>query len=183
MRFSIVVLCSMMVLVACGSSSKKDDPTTNTPPNNNNTGGVESPPDVPFTEVDSGTNTAPPTTPPVAPKAPSNQAECIAVCETTYPAAAAKGKALDTSCFLGGVCEHVCNDLKPGTLVKPTEVDGGGCDTVKADSYPITTTSQACSDCLNTTPTCCTQWIAIFSSMDGRALNTCANQCYTNFKN
>lgn len=106
---------------------------------------------------------------------------CIVDCEQKHPKAAAQSKQLDTTCFLAGECEPVCNDLKPGKLYSPTEVDGGGCNTVGADSYPITTTSQECSDCLNTAPSCCAQWIEIFASTEGRALNACTNECYTKF--
>ena len=105
---------------------------------------------------------------------------CISGCGAKYPAADAKNKQLDATCFLGGACESVCNNLKAGKLFEPN-VDAGGCDTASVDSYPITTTSQACSDCLSATATCCAQWISIFGSTDGRALNACSNDCYTKF--
>jgi hypothetical protein len=173
-----------LVLAACSSTPAKDKTTSDpvvtsdvSPPTTTDEGVDASQP----TPVEDGGVVA--TDSGSTPSVPMNQATCISACQAKYPAAEAKNKQLDATCFLGGTCSASCNDLKPGKLFQPTEVDGGGCDTVTPDSYPITTTSQACSDCLNTTPTCCSQWISIFSSTDGRALNTCTNVCYTDFKN
>ncbi len=181
---TITVFALLSCLVACSSVPKEKDKTSESTTPAPGSGSSDDTPtgETPVTGTpvtDGGTPTSD-----SGPKAPANQAECITACEKQHPVATAKNKTLDATCFLGGVCESVCNDLKSGTLVQPTKVDGGvTCDTVTPDSYPITTTSQACSDCLDTTATCCTQWISIFSSTDGRALNTCTNTCFSTFKN
>ncbi len=180
---TIAVLFAVVCLVACGASPTKDkDPESTQVTEVAPTDDVDA--SAPVVAEDSGTTDSAVPVPEkdAAPPPPHNQATCIAACEVQYPKAADKSHQLDATCFLGGSCEPVCNHLKPGPLLEPTVVEGG-CDTVAAKSYPITTTSQACSDCLSTTVTCCTQWTDIFGSTDGRALNACANKCFTDFNN
>lgn len=178
---SIVLSFFLMLAVACSPASKADKPTAasgttdNNPdnpstPNATTDQGGTNPTNTPSTDSDGGS------------KPPSNQAECIAVCEGQYPKAAVKNKSLDSTCMLG-VCSNVCNDLVAGKNFPPdVDADAGVvCDTVKANSFPISTPSAQCSTCLANTPTCCTQWIAIFSSADGQALNGCAVNCFSNF--
>jgi predicted small lipoprotein YifL len=175
----------LIAVAACGSSNKGPDkapspPTDGNAPTTPTTDGMDAAvPEVDgsspaeMSEVDSG------------PKAPTNQAECVATCEAKYPKSAAQNKTLDSTCMLAGTCEPVCNDLIPGKNYEPTVNPDAGvvCDTAKADSYPILTPSAACSTCLASSPVCCNLWIAIFSSTEGKALNACANTCYSSFKN
>ncbi len=174
------ILASFIVLalVACGSSKEAKDSTPSDPTNpaDPNTP-QEQDPTTPSTEGPDGSSVD------AGPKAPSNQAECIVACEGQHPTSAKLNHTLDTTCLLGGACEPVCNGLGTGKLFQPTVDEDAGvqCDTAKANSYPITTPSAACSTCLANTPACCTLWISIFSSVDGQALNTCSNKCYVDF--
>jgi hypothetical protein len=114
---------------------------------------------------------------------PTNQASCVAACETKYPAAAQEGHAFDTSCMTG-VCEAVCDNIgASGQDFAPDPDAGSACNTNAAMSYPIKTPSVACSDCLATHDSCCKQWITIFGSTEGQALNACSNTCFSSFKN
>lgn len=172
----------ILAVVAC--SSKEGGKTT--------TPGTSSDPTAPgndtttTAEEDGGTvDSSTATTPPMPPSGPTNKAECVSVCEVKYPKPAALNKTLDSTCFLAGVCEGDCNDLVAGKNYLPTADPDAGptCDTAKANSYPISTPAQKCSDCIARTPACCNLWIAIFGSDDGKALNACSNACFTSFKN
>ena len=177
MRTFIIAL-SAVALLACSSSSaptdgSKDGGASTKDPNNPSDPAPLDEAGVPI--VDGGTT-------------PTNQVECIALCEKQHPKAASLSVSLDKECFLGGACEPVCNNLgTSGTLHQPTDQDGGTfCDTKKAQSFPITTYSQACSDCINTNARCCSLWTQLFGAdatgaNDGQALNNCANACYTKF--
>lgn len=184
MRFRSLALVSVF-LIACGSAAATKEETpikTDTPPS-----------DVPTTDpvadpvVDSG---SPDTSTPVVdsgPKVPANQAECVAACETKYPVPAAQNHQLDSTCFLGGVCEHVCNGLVPGGQLFPVSAvdpDSGvlACP-IGEGTDPIVTLSQDCSNCIATEPSCCKLWVDIFGSVAGRDLNKCAVKCFTDFKN
>lgn len=174
----------MLAVVACGSSSADKSPS----PTSNHSDSTQPSYDDAGNEVasDAGVSVEAATAVTDAgPKTPTNQAECVAVCESKYPKQAGQNKQLDNSCFLAGSCEPACNGLVVGKNYQPSvDPDAGPtCDTVKANSYPISTPSQACSDCLASTPTCCSLWIAIFSSDDGKALNSCSNNCFSQFKN
>jgi hypothetical protein len=179
MNKMIVCVLSFMFVVAC--SSKGEPPTTTSSSGGTPPGMTVSPP-TPMDDagptatvaVDGGTTAPPPPNPTLA--------SCIADCGMKYPAAAAKNKQLDATCFLGGACEPVCDNLTSGKLFEPSKVDGGGCNTAGAMSFPIATPSQVCSDCLNTNAACCAEWISIFSSVEGQALNTCSNTCYATNK-
>jgi hypothetical protein len=114
------------------------------------------------------------------PKAPTNQKECIAACEAAAPTAAAQNHDLDNLCFFG-TCGAVCNNLGQGESKYPDGASALACDTAAAGSYPIGTPSQACSNCLASTPACCTLWIAIFGSAEGQGLSKCAHDCWANF--
>lgn len=163
MRNITLVSALMFALVAC-AAAKKDDKGTTTSPNPGDN------PDPSAPGKDAG---------------PANQTECLHACETQYPKAALLAKQLDV-CMTGeeGACTEVCNNLGTGVKLVEPDVDAGAtCNTKAAKSYPITTASQACSNCLAGNAGCCKTWISIFSSEDGKALNTCANACYTNFKN
>ena len=113
---------------------------------------------------------------------PTTQAECVAVCEAKYPTAAAENKLLD-SCMLGPICGTVCNDLGTSKdLVSPSVDAGVACDTDKANSWKIATTSILCSNCL--AQNCCHQWIAIYGdTTQGQPLSTCSDGCFSSFKN
>lgn len=116
--------------------------------------------------------------------APQTLATCIAACSAKYPAASVQNKQLDATCFLGGACEPVCNDLKAGKNFLPDAPVGDAgvvCDTVKANSFPISTPSLECSNCLANNAGCCALWIQIFSSSQGQGLNDCSNTCYSSF--
>jgi hypothetical protein len=189
MRSRILLLSSLMlVAVACSSSSSKDNksdpvPPPDNPPSGGGSGGVDASTDPPVVDAgNTGVDSSSPSTD-SGPKDPTNQAECIAVCEKKYPTPAAQNKLLDTSCMLGS-CEPVCNNIGSSGKNFPPDVDpevGVVCDTNAANSYPISTPSSACSTCLANTAECCTLWIAIFGSTDGQALNTCANTCFNTF--
>lgn len=175
----------MFALVACASKAPEKNPTpaneTTDPavtPSSNSDGGDTTT----AADVDGSSG---PAVVDAGPKVPTNQAECVAACEAKYPKSAAQNKTLDNTCFVAGTCEPVCDNLVAGKNYQPTVVPDAGpvCDTVKANSYPVSTPSQACSDCVATTPACCNLWIAIFSSDDGKALNACSNTCFSTFKN
>ena len=189
MRFYAVVLSSLMcVMVAC-SSAKNDPPSpapvptpTEQPPNTP----IDTPPtDTPPTNNDSDASVP---TLDAAPRAPTNQAECITACEAAHPTSAALSHKLDATCYLAGVCEPVCNNVPPGKNFPPTnDADAAApvaCPGQFAEGVdPIMTPSAECSTCLANTPDCCKLWVDIFGSADGRALNKCAVKCFTDFKN
>lgn len=183
---------TVFLAVACSTagSTKQDSPIADAPvtgdpgsnpPTDAGSGtvnvsdGGNTPTPSPTPGMDSGTH------------APTNQAECIAVCEGKYPKPAALNKQLDAQCFLGGACVTQCNDLAANGKLYPVTPDpdaaapaacpiGEGVD-------PIMTPSASCSDCIANTPTCCTLWVDIFGTADGRALNACAVKCFSDFKN
>jgi len=180
-----VTISILACLVACASKAP-NDPNPTDPPVNPNEPANNTNSDTSNPSTSDGGSTSDPTpdsgtTPP--PPVPT-QASCLNACEAQHPKAAAENKTLDSTCMLGGACESVCNDLGTSkVLVGPTVDPDAGvvCDTVTPDSYPIRTSSAACSTCLANTPACCTLWIAIFGSADGRALNACANKCYADY--
>ena len=180
--FVAVVCASFFVEVGCSSTGDVAAPSAGDAV-------VPTPAPSDGVVVNPGETTTPPSdgsvgpTPPVAASPPTDQASCVAACETAHPTAQAKNKNLDATCFLGGACEPVCNDLKyTGKNFTPTDVDGGVvCDTAKAGAFPIATPSQACSDCLANNASCCSQWNALFGSADGQALNACSTDCFVKF--
>jgi hypothetical protein len=111
----------------------------------------------------------------------------VTACEVKYPVPAAQNKQLDNTCFLAGVCEHVCNDLVPGGKLFPVSApdpDGGVAACPIGEGIdPIMTLAQACTDCIAAQPACCKLWVDIFGSAAGRDLNKCATKCFTDFKN
>ena len=109
------------------------------------------------------------------------QAECIATCESAHPKAAALNKQLDNTCFFAGACEPVCNALAAGGKLSAVTVhpDASAACVIGEGVDPIMTASAKCSDCLAETPACCSLWIAIFGSAEGRDLNKCAVACYS----
>lgn len=117
----------------------------------------------------------------------TNQAQCIALCETTYPKAADLNHQLDGTCILAGACESVCNDLgTPGVNFPPTPDPDASAPNpcpIGEGVDPISTPSAACSSCLANTPACCMLWVEIFGSMEGRSLSSCAVACVNQFKN
>lgn len=192
--FIISLLTSLAALFACSSDSTKSNkpPTTTTAqqnPGDTNQAGVNTDPttgdntdttnDDTGSVSDAGGND-------VAPKEPTNQAECLTACEAKYPTAAADSHQLDNTCFFGAACGAVCDNLGSGENHTPSADAGAMCDTAKAGSYPIAVPggdrAQGCADCLASTPTCCTLWIKIFSSAEGQQLNSCANACWSKFK-
>jgi len=184
MRTRIVILfASILTIAACAKHvDDTSNPTEQTTDYNNEPGVANN------TELDASTENDASVDSSVAvdsgPKEPTNQTECIAVCETKYPTAAVDSATLDNTCLLAGACEPVCNNLAGGGELKFPSADAGVvCDTAAANSYPIGTPSQACSDCLATTQTCCDLWIKIFGSTEGQALNKCAHDCWEKFPN
>jgi hypothetical protein len=179
----ITILCFSVSIFAC-SSKVADDPT---PPSN-----TTSDPGEEGSEPSTGTEGSPAETPKGdadkdaadggAPKEPTNQTECIAACEVTYPTAAADNHQLDQQCFFGDSCGTVCNNLGQGATQYPDQVSSLSCNTVAAGSYPIGTPSQACSNCLATTPVCCDLWVKIFGSPEGKSLSQCAHTCWDTFQ-
>ncbi len=161
-------------LVGCASHKGSSDPTPtqdNTPASGVNAPGDNTPAPVPIP-----TDTSSPTPP--AP-APETLDTCISTCETQYPKAAQESKQFDTTCMLG-VCSTSCNGIGASGKDFTPNVDGGAvCDT--SMSWAISLPSQDCANCIATTATCCSQWVAIFGSADGQALSTCSNTCYTKF--
>jgi hypothetical protein len=190
MRFRSFALStlSIVALLACGSSAaKKDAPINSDAVPGTEPGSSDTPAGPSEKASDSGSVSSPDTGVDAGPHAPTNQAECVAVCESKYPTPAALNKQLDSQCFLAGACEHVCNDLAPGGKlfgVSPPDPDGGVAACVIGENTdPIMTPSAACSDCIASAPACCTLWKNIFGSADGRDLNKCAVKCFTDFKN
>jgi hypothetical protein len=189
-----MVLIAVSTTLACSSSNPTHHATTNTQdasantpdPNNadpsnpdsadagDNTNTNNPPPD---NSTDAGSAVVDAGTP-----APTNQAECLADCEAQYPAAQAESNQLDSTCYKGS-CASACDNIGSGTNKTPSADAGAKCDTNAANSYEIGTPSQACSDCLASTPACCTLWIKIFGSADGQSLNQCANNCWSKFPN
>jgi hypothetical protein len=133
---------------------------------------------------------------------PMTQAQCLGACQAQYPVAQAQSDAFDKSCMFG-VCKPVCDNLMATGKDYPPDLDGSVfpipanddaglvdagtvqtfvCDTNAGMSFQISTPSVLCSDCISNTKTCCDQWIALFSSVQGQALNACANTCFANFK-
>lgn len=159
-------------VIACGSDSTNnrtvDDASVDPVPSP--TTDPQNPP--PVNDVDASVS--------VVDAGPTNQAECLAACEVKYPTAAAQSHQFDTSCMVG-VCGSACDNLGQGKNFYPSVDAGASCDTNAAGAYPIGTPSQACSDCLATTQTCCKQWVDLFGSKNGQALNQCANTCWTTF--
>jgi hypothetical protein len=182
---SVVAIASIL---ACSSSPKNSVPTS-PPPTPAGTTDPNTPNDAPTSTATSTTSNPPPVNDAGTPPPPENQASCLAACSTQYPKAAAENNSLDSSCFLGGSCAAVCNDLPAsGKEFEPNVVadaDAGitVCDTATANSYPIDTPSQDCSNCLATNTTCCTLWISIFGSADGQALNACSINCFEKYPN
>jgi len=185
--FSVMSILAMSSIIACSSSSApKSEKVNEVPPG-------ETPP----APSDNGTPTSDPapSSPPApsssdagSPTPPTNQATCIAACELSHPKAAALGKQLDATCYLAGVCEPSCNNVPPGkNFPAASNADAAApvaCPGQFAEGVdPIMTPSAACSTCLAETPACCTLWVSIFGSPEGRDLNKCAVACYTNFKN
>jgi len=119
------------------------------------------------------------------PTAPTNQAQCIAACEKQYPTAAALNKQLDNSCFTGGACEPVCDNLgTSGKLYTPSLGDGGVAACDLSNSWSLSTPSEQCSTCIATNKTCCDLWVKIYGdTTQGQPLSTCSEACYTQFRN
>ncbi len=171
-----------LALIACGSSAK--DPAPTGPSNQTTDPGTPGDNTTPVSSdpVSDGGTTPPSASTDSGPKAPTNQAECVAVCEAQHPKASALNKQLDATCFLGGSCEPDCNNHVPGGKQFPVSAGDAGDSCPIADGIdPIMTLSQACSDCVATTPSCCKLWVDIFGSDDGRSLNKCAVACFAKF--
>lgn len=187
---SIVALS--LVLVACSSAAAKKDPgpdLTNpaAPGNQNGSTPGDEPGDPGTPTSDGGTSTPTPATD-SGPHAPSNQAECVSACEVKYPKAASLNKQLDATCYFGGSCEPVCNNVPPGPNFPPTNDADAAAPVACPEQFaegvdPIKTPSAACSTCLANTPSCCKLWVDIFGSAEGRDLNKCAVACFSTFKN
>jgi hypothetical protein len=103
------------------------------------------------------------------------QLDCLAACEAAHPLAAALSKNID-ACFTGA-CSASCDGLAySGKLYNPTSADAGfACTGTNSD--PIAVVSAGCADCV--AANCCAQWVAVFSTQDGRDLNKCAVECYS----
>lgn len=174
MKYALVL--ATLTLMACASAKKEDAKPNAAAANDTDSGSND-----PVVTDDNGNPVTPPPTD--GGVATVTLATCLTACETASPKATAQNKQLD-ACFVGAACGNVCNGLgNSKTLYAPTADAGASCDTAAVDSYPITTAKQECSDCLATNAPCCAIWISIFGSAEGRALNTCANTCYSKYPN
>jgi hypothetical protein len=186
MRTSIlVVLLSISsVLFACTSKSGDDNSGSTNPPTQTNPeqvgNGTEptNPSDNPSTPTsDAGTSVQDSGNADTGPKAPTNQAECLAACEASHPEGKVKADAI-TACWTAK-CDPSCTHMpdRGPTNVRPaTETKVCG-----VDYLPILTPSPSCSQC--THDECCTEWAECFSGLqaDCVKLNECAQSCWTKF--
>lgn len=175
-----LVICSVG-LFACSSKATSDDPkpqTEDVPESGSGEEGVVNPPVVNPPAPDAGNNV---TQPP--PPEPTNQAECLATCEVSHPNAAQMNRDLDAQCFFGGSCENACNNIGQGQNFTPSPVASAQCNTEAAGSWPVSTPSLQCSDCVATTPACCNLWVSLYGSAEGQALSQCAHDCWDHFPN
>jgi len=179
--FAFVVLTS---LVACGSKSTDTVDLAPSPDTNENSPHTSSQDSGAGDVVaDAGSDTSLSDS---SSHVPTNQAECVSACESNHPKATTLSKQFDAACYLAGACEPVCNNIPAGKNFPPvSDVDAAApvaCPAQFGEGVdPIMTPSAACSTCLANTPACCTLWVAIFGSADGRDLNKCANACFTKF--
>ena len=176
MRF--IVCMSLVTIVACSSAAAKHEDPINSdvpaPASSPVADAVDA--SVPSSESDSSIAS-------VDAAHTATQAECISACESTHPKAAALNKQLDNTCFLAGACEPSCNDLAPNGklsgVTKDPDASAPVACVIGEGVDPIMTASTKCSDCLASVPACCSLWVAIFGSAEGRDLNKCAVACYS----
>lgn len=191
MRFRSFALStlSIVTLIACGSTAaKKEAPIDSQNVPTDEPGSSDPVPGPSEKASDSGSDSSTVTVVDSGPHAPTNQAECIASCESNHPKAAALSHQLDATCYIAGPCEQFCNNVPPGKNYPPTADADAAAPVACQAQYgegvdPIMTPSAACSTCLAETLTCCKLWVDIFGSVEGRDLNKCAVKCFTDFKN
>jgi hypothetical protein len=163
-----------VLLVACGSSgaSRTQDSQQDAPASTPD--GVDSgpTPDTTTGDVDASVETLDAT---VVDAALADVGVVDASPEAAHPLAAALSKNID-ACFTGA-CSASCDGLAySGKLYNPTSADAGfACTGTNSD--PIAVVSAGCADCV--AANCCAQWVAVFSTQDGRDLNKCAVECYS----
>ena len=128
------------------------------PPANHN----ETPTPAPTTTTDAGTTAAAPT-----------QESCIAACQKQHATGATLSSAVDT-CWVAN-CDTPCETGTPTGQDFPPNVQGDA--GAKDCTQPVLTPTETCSTC--TVQHCCSQWNALFASVDGQALRDCVSPCWT----